>query len=146
MQLGESRLIPNDSDWSRMQHVLHARGKDLDLLLAERPKRVSEVLPLKSNHNRNIYFSFDGRSHLTEKTANNKHLGTSLGIFEGKPFVVGNYPYNYPYNKKVEWLVSSWIDLADFPFAKQYIAGYSTVTVGEILFLFGTHILIVGTN
>jgi len=78
--------------------------------------------------------SFDGENIRTEKEANHLHCDTTLGIFKGKPFVVGGY---YPKNRKVERFDSSWIELPDFPFARKHIYWYSTVTVGGNLFLFG---------
>ena len=77
---------------------------------------------------------------------------TSLAIFDGKPFAVG-----HDGGRKVERFNSArrntgkvfgwaWVDLGNFPFAHGSISGYSTVTLGSKLFLFGKALIKIATN
>jgi len=61
---------------------------------------------------------------------------TSLGRFRNIPVAIGD---GFAANKKVEMMHGDqWEIQLDFPFAKTYIYEYSTVTVDDNLYLFGT--------
>ena len=79
-------------------------------------------------------FSFDGNSVVDEPTAIHQHVWTSLGVYDGSPFALGG---SNPNNKEVEHFTDSWRSLGQFPFVSEYIKGYSTVTVKNVLYIFG---------
>ena len=66
------------------------------------------------------------------------HYGTSLGIFDDSPFALGSREEN----KEVEHFRSSWTSLGQFPFASTDIYNYSTVTLKNVLFIFGRYNLL----
>jgi len=78
--------------------------------------------------------SYDGSSIVDEQDANYEHITNSnvLGKYEDSPFVVGGES-----NVKVEHYKTSWSTLGDFPYAKSYIDGYSTVTIDGEVYIFG---------
>ena len=77
--------------------------------------------------------SFDGNSVVDEPTAIHEHYSTSLGVYDGSPFALGGWPGN----KEVEHFTDSWKSLGQFPFVNEFIDGYSTVTVKNVLYIFG---------
>ena len=77
-----------------------------------------------------------------EDWAFHHHSITSLGVFDGSPFVVGS---GLPENKEVEHFRTSWSSFGQFPFVSRYIYGYSTVTVDNELYIFGKKIFIIIT-
>jgi hypothetical protein len=78
--------------------------------------------------------SFDGKTILEEPSANYDHGFTSLGIYDGSPFALGD---GMSENKEVEKFKSSWTSIGQFPFVFEWIAWYSTVNLDNVLFIFG---------
>ena len=78
--------------------------------------------------------SFDGETIVDEPTANHGHYYTSLGVYDGSPFALGGYN---PNNKEVEHFKDSWTSIGQFPFVSEYIDWYSTVTLNNVLYIFG---------
>jgi len=76
--------------------------------------------------------SFDGETILDEPSANHEHYKTSLGVYDGSPFAVGDY-----YHKEVEHFKDGWTSIGQFPFVSQCIWLYSTVTVNNIVYIIG---------
>jgi len=69
-------------------------------------------------------------------SSNYDHYPTSLGSIQNVPIALG-HDYR-SHNKHFESLRGgSWRIMGDFPFAKDYIAGYSFVTFHSDLYLFG---------
>ena len=79
------------------------------------------------------FFSFDGETILDEPTANYDHYQTSLGVFDGSPFAVGGVYVN----KEVEHFKNGWTSIGQFPFVSSRIYYYSTVTLENIVYIFG---------
>ena len=79
-------------------------------------------------------FSFDGKTIRDEPSAIHNHYMTSLGVFDDSPFVVGG---SGPDNKEVEHFASSWSSLGQFPFVSFAIYGYSTITLNDVVYIFG---------
>ena len=69
---------------------------------------------------------------MNEPSANHGHFRTSLGVFDGSPFAVGDFD-----NKEVEHFKDGWTSIGQFPFVSEYIINYSTVTLENIVFIFG---------
>ena len=80
------------------------------------------------------FFSYDGNSVFDEPTAIHQHYVTSLGVFDGSPFALGGYN---PSNKEVEHFKTAWRSIGQFPFVSSYVYSYSTVTLENILYIFG---------
>ena len=78
--------------------------------------------------------SFDGKALVDEKSAAIEHFITSLGAYRGQPFALGGYS---PNNREVEIMEEEWISLGPFPFVRDWIAYYSTVTFKDELYIFG---------
>ena len=84
-------------------------------------------------------FSFDGNVLAVEAKSNFEHYHSSLGKLDGSPFALGSWKTP---NKEVELLKSnSWSSIGQFPFEDgPAIYLYSTVTVDNDVYIFGTHI------
>ena len=80
---------------------------------------------------------------MDEQSANYKHYGTSLGVYDGSPFAVGGCCDNKEQliinNKEVEQLKDGWTSIGRFPFVSSSISFYSSVTLDNILYIFGKY-------
>ena len=118
---------------ARLQLIQHAHAESLDLFLFFKPKRVQKVrfeIVIPSSQ---FVLSYNGISIVDEQTAIHEHYSTSLGVFDGSPFIVGSWDSN----KEVEHFKGSWKSLGQFPFVSLWITKYSTVTVKNVLYIFG---------
>ena len=126
-----------DESWmARLQFFQFAHAKSLDLLLFTEPKRMQKVCLKVIISSSQCDFSFDGKSVGDEPAAISKHFGTSLGVFDGSPFALGGSTW-LARNKEVEHVKGSWRSLGHFPFVSKHIYGFSTVTVKNVLYIFG---------
>ena len=122
-----------------MQHIQHANAESLDLFLSGEQKRVQKVCFEIVIPSSQFVFSFDGNSVVDEPTAIHTHTYTSLGVYDGSPFALGGCCFDWE-NNKVEHFTDSWRSLGQFPFGyryNRYIWAYSTVTVKNVLYIFG---------
>ena len=80
-----------------------------------------------------------GKTIRDEPSAIHDHFRTSLGVFDDSPFALGGCSTQLvsSCNKEVEHFGSSWFSLGQFPFGASMIYNYSTVTLKNVVYIFG---------
>ena len=134
-----NRHSPVLSLCSGVQHLHTDDRTSLDLLLRQKRKWLQKVKFKIVIPSLKFDLSFDGETIRHEPSAIHAHFRTSLGVFDDSPFALGGCSSQMvsSCNKEVEHFGSSWSSLGQFPFVSSWIYWYSTVTVKNVVYIFG---------